>query len=151
MHKSFLKNDYNRLVILFTRIPIHDNSTMYNKVSNDGTLIRYTMLTVLVNWLVGWPNEICILCYFGLYLPCKNQLIPSVTTFYCFPLLRRSHNPPMSWTEYERRKKMLVKKTPLIQPFSGLVTPNKVAFKGKHNPLLWPYYFFTHLGFLQFF
>jgi hypothetical protein len=32
-------------------------------------------------------------------------------------------------------KKTLVKKNPSIQPFNALVTPNKVAFKGKHNPL----------------
>ncbi len=39
---------------------------MYNKVWNDGTFVEHTT-TLLVNWLAGWPKDICILYYFRVY------------------------------------------------------------------------------------
>jgi hypothetical protein len=36
----------------------------------------------------------------------------------------------------KRKKHFFILKTS-FQPFSGLVTQGKMAFKGKHNPLLW--------------
>jgi hypothetical protein len=56
----------------------------------------------------------------GLYLLCKNPVILSITTLNCFTLFHGSHNPPILQSPHPKKKTL--KKTLLIQLFSGLVT-----------------------------
>jgi hypothetical protein len=68
------------------------------------TLVGHTM-ALLASWLVGWSDEICILCCIDLYSHYKEPLIPNVNVLTDFPLLPRFHNPPMSQTGYKMKQK----------------------------------------------
>jgi hypothetical protein len=66
-----------------------------------------------LGWLVGWPDEICILRCIDLYLHYKEPLIPNVNVLTDFPLFPRSHNPPMSQTNWiQKDTKKNIKKNP---------------------------------------
>ncbi len=94
---------HHNIKILQASFLAHNPSFAMESLLCLHTLVRRTTL-FKVSWLARWFDELCILCYIGLNLPCMEPLKPNFTTLNGFLFMPKFHNSPISKTKSKKKE-----------------------------------------------